>query len=75
MAHCYEIQVRGRLRPAWSLWFAGMEVSPLESGDTLLRGQLDDQAALFGLLARIRDLGLTLILVRYVEAEPAEHGK
>ncbi len=61
MAETYEIKIQGRLDPRWSDWFAGMRITPLENGETLIAGVLPDQAALHGLLERIRDLNLTLI--------------
>jgi hypothetical protein len=60
--HC-EIKVRGHLDQRWSDWFADLELSYLEGDMTLLSGPLSDQAALHGLLERIRDLNLTLISV------------
>lgn len=65
----YTIQVRGILRPGWSTWFDGMSVVSLENSDTQIRGALRDQSALHGVLARIRDLGLTLLLVRLEEEQ------
>ena len=64
-ANVYEIRVRGELTPQWSGWFAGMTVS-VDGGETVIRGPVDDQAALHGVLARVRDLGLTLLAVRVV---------
>ncbi len=61
----YEIRVRGHLGESWSAWFEDMDVS-YEETDTLLRGSLMDQAALHGVLAKIRDLGLTLVEVRQI---------
>jgi hypothetical protein len=58
----YLIRVRGVLDPGWSAWFAGMEVRSDRPGETVVVGPVVDQAALHGLLARIRDLGLPLIL-------------
>ncbi len=69
MSNRYEIRVRGRFGRGWSEWLGGMEVTPLPDGVTLLRGELNDQAALFGVLARVRDLGLTLISVGAPGAE------
>lgn len=63
MSEYYEIVVRGRLDPSWSDWFQGLEISPRDGDDTLLAGELADQAALHGLLERIRDLNLILISV------------
>jgi len=57
----YEIRVQGVLDEGWSAWLGGLEVTPLESGETLLAGLVRDQAALHGLLNKIRDLGLPLL--------------
>ena len=63
MSRYYEIKIKGRLDPSWSVWFAGLRLSHLEGEVTLLSGTLPDQTALHGLLTRIRDLNLTLISV------------
>jgi hypothetical protein len=63
MPEYYEIKVKGRLDERWSDWFAGLALKHLEKDETLLSGSLPDQAALHGLLERIRDLNLTLISV------------
>lgn len=60
---CYQIRVRGALEQHWSDWFDGMAIAYDASGDTLLIGPLADQAALYGVLHRIRDLGLMLLAV------------
>jgi hypothetical protein len=63
MPEYYEIKLRGRLDPAWSEWFAGLTLTHLEGDLTLLSGLLADQAALHGLLERVRDLNIGLISV------------
>lgn len=63
----YEIRIKGHLAPAWSEAFDGMQLTLTQSGETLISGVVADQAALHGLLARIRDLNLTLISVTRVE--------
>jgi hypothetical protein len=59
----YEIKVNGYLDPRWSEWFLGLTLTHLEADETLLYGQVADQAALYGLLERIRDLNLTLVSI------------
>ena len=59
----YEIRVRGHLEERWTLWFDGMTLDREPGGVTVLRGPIADQAALHGLLARLRDLGVPLISV------------
>jgi len=62
-----EIRIKGYIAPHWSDWFAGLTVT--QTGDeTVLTGEVLDQAALYGLLARVRDLGLSLLSVNSVEA-------
>jgi len=64
----YEIRVRGVLDEKWSDWFDGFTITPQADDETLLVGPVPDQAALHGLLAKIRDLGLPLLSVKRVEA-------
>jgi hypothetical protein len=66
----YRIRVQGILEDRWSDWFDGFEVAPQAGGETLLTGPVADQAALHGLLAKIRDLGLPLLSVD--QARPSE---
>ena len=67
----YEIRVRGVLDRQWSAWFEGLEVTgDEERGQTVIAGPVADQAALHGLLAKVRDLGLPLVSVRRVDPEP-----
>lgn len=60
MPEFYEIKVQGHLDQRWSNWFAGLEVTNLDDDEALISGSLPDQAALHGLLERIRDLNLKL---------------
>jgi hypothetical protein len=59
----YEIRLRGRLDPRWTAWFDGMTLTVVDDGTTALRGPVTDQAALHGLLQKVRDLGLPLLSV------------
>jgi hypothetical protein len=63
----YEIRLQGRLDPRWSVWFDGMTLEYDAIGTTALCGPVADQAALHGLLARVRDLGLPLVSVTRIE--------
>jgi hypothetical protein len=63
----YAFRVEGHLAPCWSEWLGGLTIANLEDGDSLLTGPVVDQAALHGLLAKIRDLNLPLISVNRIE--------
>ena len=65
----YEIRVKGVLDQHWVAWFDGLDVDVRET-DTVIHGPLADQGALFGVLAKIRDLGLTLISVSCLDPDP-----
>lgn len=67
-ADSYELRVEGHLDEHWSTWFGGMTLAREEDGTTTLRGTVTDQAELHGLLAKVRDLGATLISVRTTDA-------
>jgi hypothetical protein len=66
----YEIRIEGRLDPSWSEWLDGMTITPLENENTRLSGRVADQAALHGLLNRIRDMNIKLICVEKKEELP-----
>jgi hypothetical protein len=66
----YELRIAGHLDPRWSAWFAGWTVSQDADGTTTLCGEVADQAALHGLLGRIRDLGATLLSVEAAPPQP-----
>jgi hypothetical protein len=68
----YQIRLGGRLGPQWTDWFGGLTISLAENGDTLLTGPVVDQAALYGLLKKVRDLGMPLLSVNRVEAKQAD---
>ena len=68
VAAMYEIRIRGHLGHQWTDWFEGLTITLQENGDTLLTGPVVDQAALHGLLRKVRDLGIPLISVRCVGA-------
>lgn len=67
----YEIRLKGHLDSRWAGWFGGLTITLEENGDTLLTGPVVDQAALFGLLRKVRDVGLTLLSVRRLGSGPA----
>jgi hypothetical protein len=62
----YEIRVKGHLDRRWSDWFDGLEITNMENGEAVLSGDIVDQAALHGVLAKVRDLNLPLISVTSV---------
>jgi hypothetical protein len=63
----YEIRIKGHLGHQWTDWFEGLTITQEEDGDTLLTGPVVDQAALHGLLKKVRDLGLPLVSVVQVQ--------
>ena len=68
---CYEIRLKGHLDDRWAEWFEGLTITLEDNGDTLLTGPVIDQAALHGLLKKVRDLGLPLLSVSPVEPGPS----
>jgi hypothetical protein len=66
----YQIRIKGHLGHQWTDWFEGMTITLEEDGDTLLTGPVVDQAALHGLLKKVRDMGMPLLSVC-----PLEHGQ
>jgi hypothetical protein len=64
----YVLRVAGRLDQHWSSWFADLSLTQEDDGTTTLTGPIADQAALHGLLSKIRDLGVTLLSVERVES-------
>ena len=67
----YEIRIKGHLGSQWTDWFEGLTITLEEDGDTLLTGPVIDQAALHGLLKKVRDLGMPLVSVSPVEPGPS----
>jgi len=63
MSTSYVITIRGHLEDHWSVWFEGLTITNRDNGEATIAGPVADQAALHGLLAKIRDLGLPLIAV------------
>jgi len=63
----FQISIKGHLGDQWADWFEGLTITLDENGDTLLTGPVVDQAALYGLLRKVRDLGVQLISVNRVD--------
>jgi hypothetical protein len=69
----YQIRIKGHLGSQWSDWFEGQTITLEDNGDTLITGSVVDQAALHGLLKRVRDLGLPLISLTQIQSEKTHH--
>ena len=69
---CYEFRIKGHLEARRAEWFEGLTITLEENGDTLLTGPVVDQAALHGILKKVRDLGLTLLSVNSVGPDTKE---
>ena len=68
----YQIRIKGHLSREWTDWFGGLTITALDNGETLLTGAVVDQAALYGLLKKVRDTGLPLVSVSPVQPGQAE---
>ena len=66
-----EIRIKGHLADRWATWFGGLTITLEDNGDTILSGPVVDQAALHGLLKKVRDLGMPLLSVNHVEPGPS----
>jgi hypothetical protein len=66
----YRLRVQSQLAPDWTVWFDGLAVIAHADGTTTLQGPVIDQAALYGLISRLRDLGLTLLEVCRIDPDP-----
>ncbi len=69
-ANYYQLRVRGQLDPSWSEWLGGLEITWDAEGASVLTGPLPDQTALYGLLGRVRDLGLPLLALERLPGRP-----
>jgi hypothetical protein len=67
----YEIRLKGHLDAKWADWFDGLTITRADNGETLLRGQVVDQAALHGVLRKVRDLGLPLVSINQIDPKQA----
>jgi hypothetical protein len=65
----YQIRIKGHLGSQWTEWFEGLTITPEENGNTLLTGPVVDQAALHGLLKKVRDLGMPLLSFNSVKPD------
>ena len=68
----YEIRLRGHLENRWAAWFDGLSITHESNGTTVISGPVVDQAALHGLLQKVRDLGLPLVSLVHVPADRAQ---
>lgn len=68
----YQIRIKGHLNPNWLDWFEGLAITLEDDGNTLLTGLVVDQAALHGLLKKVRDMGMSLLSVNSVDSSPQD---
>ena len=66
----YAIRIKGHLDQRWAEWFEGLTLTPEPAGTTLLEGPLADQAALHGVLTKLRDLGLPIVSIQSLDINP-----
>ena len=71
----FEIRLQGQLDTRWTSWFDGLTITQTEDGDTILTGPVADQAALHGLLKKVRDLAMPLLSVCHIAPERANESK
>jgi hypothetical protein len=69
--HQYEIRVKGHLGPHWAAWFDGLSLVNEDDGITVIRGELADQAALHGVLHKLRDIGIPLVSLTQLPSDAA----
>ena len=69
----YEIRVEGHLDPRWAAWFDGLELTAEDDGTTVIRGPVVDQAALHGVLHKLRDIGIPLISLTQLPPSSHQH--
>ena len=67
-----EIRIQGHLDPTWADWLDGFTITHTENNETLLTGTVDDQAALYGIMAKLRDLGVKLISANFSDPDAEE---
>jgi hypothetical protein len=72
MSQVYEIRIQGHLGPDWTDWFEGLTITLAENGETVLTGPVLDQAALFGVLRKVRDIGMPLLSVECMSSSHAD---
>lgn len=68
----YQIRIKGHLGEQWTDWFEGLSITLESDGDTVLTGRVVDQAALHGLLKKVRDLGMPLLSVNHVSPDQSD---
>ncbi len=72
---CYEIRLKGHLDDRWAEWFEGLTITLEANGDTLLTGPVADQAALYGLLKKVRDLGMPMLSVNRIQNDETHQNR